>query len=64
MRYRVPCVNRSPQRDLGRDRQPGSLQFPPAPLETPAAAPNVRPHIHLVFRCQGLAHPIAFAMST
>ena len=42
----------------------GPLQFPPAPLETPAAAPKVRPHIHLVIRRQGLAHPIAFAMST
>jgi hypothetical protein len=41
----------------------GPLQFPPARLETPAAAPKVRPHIHLVIRRQGLAHPIAFAMS-
>jgi hypothetical protein len=64
MRYRVPSVNRNPQRDLGRDRQPGSFTVSTGPLETPAAAPNVRPHIHLVFRCQGLAYPIAFAMST
>ena len=42
----------------------GPLQFPPARLETPAAAPQGSPHIHLVIRRQGLAHPIAFAMST
>ena len=55
---------RTAQRDLGRDRNLSPLRFPPARLEAPSAAPKLRPHIDLVIGRQGLAHPIAFAMST
>ena len=64
MRYRVPSADRSPQRDLGRDQQPGSFTVSAGPPGNSSGGPKVRPHIHLVIRRQGLAHPIAFAMST
>ena len=65
MRYRVPSADRNPQQDLHRDRQPGAFTISAGPPgNSSGGPPKVRPHIHLVIRRQGLAHPIAFAMST
>jgi hypothetical protein len=62
MRYWVPSADRSAGPWPGP--QPGSFTVSAGPPGSSIGGPKLRPHIDLVIGRQGLAHPIAFAMST